>query len=178
MRNRIFSWTILLVFLAAMSPLLVLHSPPEVSATGGPLAAFTYNPCVMCAVVGDLVFFNGNWSISPQGGIVSYAWDFGDGTPLFKTTSSSTSHDYTLPDSGMWQVTLTVQDSTGQTDTISQSVVFNVHPEFTFQPRKPSAGQTVTFNASNSHISNPSSILLFERAFGDRRSGSRKQGVH
>jgi len=177
MRNRIFSWTILLVFLAAMSPLLVLHSPPEVSATGGPLAAFTYNPCVMCAVVGDLVFFNGNWSISQQGDIVSYAWDFGDGTQL-KTTSSSTSHDYALPGSGMWQVTLTVQDSTGQTDTISQSVVFNVHPEFTFQPRKPSAGQPVTFNASSSQIYNPSSILLFEWTFGDGGSGSGKQVVH
>jgi len=129
-------------------------------------------------VVGDLIFFNGNWSISPNGPITSYTWDFGDGTPLVKTTAPSTSHDYNLPGSGMWQVTLTVQDTTGQTDSISQPVMFNVHPDFTFQPQKPAVGQQVEFNASSSQIFLSTSLLAFQWSFGDGASGSGRLVVH
>ncbi len=173
-----FSQIVMLALLAVMSPLLLFHSSPIVNATGGPVAAFTYNPCVMCAVVGDFIFFNGNWSMSPGGSIASYAWDFGDGTPQFTTTSPSTGHDYTLPGTGIWQVTLTVKDSTGQTDGITQSVMFNVHPDFTFQPQKPLVGQQVSFNASSSQIFSPTSLLGFQWSFGDGVSGSGKLVVH
>src|SRR5713101_4187975 len=57
----------------------------------GLLAAFTYNPCVMCAVPGDFVFFNANWS-SPLGRIATFAWDFGDGSAVVKTTNAAIGH--------------------------------------------------------------------------------------
>ena len=154
------------------------HNLPTTTAAGGPLAAFTYNPCVMCAVVGDLVFFNGNWSISPSGSISSYIWDFGDGTPLYKTTSPSASHDYTLPGSGIWTVTLLVQDSLGQTDSVSQSVVFNIHPDFTYQPSKPAAGDLVSFDASSTQNFSTTSLSGFGWLFGDGTTGSGKLVTH
>ncbi len=170
-------WTILLSILVASSPLL-FNTPTGVNATSSPLAAFTYNPCVQCAVLGDLIFFNGSWSISPNGPIASYTWDFGDGTPLFKTTSPSTSHDYSLPGKGMWQVTLTVQDTAGQTDIVGQPVMFNVHPDFSFQPQKPLVGQQVDFNASRSQIFSQTSLVGFQWSFGDGAGGSGKLVVH
>lgn len=183
MRIPLFASAMLLTLLAVTSPSL-LHNAVPVNArvatgavTTGPLAAFTYNPCVMCAVMGDLVFFNGNWSISPNGSIFSYTWDFGDASPLYKTTSPSTSHDYTLPSSGMWTVTLMVQDSTGQTDTVGQSVVFNIRPDFSFQPQNPMVGQSVTFNGSSSQVFGPS-LFGFGWTFGDSADGSGKLVSH
>ncbi len=134
----------------------------------GPIAAFTYNPCVMCAAPGDVVFFNASYSISPTGNIVSYTWNFGDGSPLLKTNSSSTTHMYGgLP--GNWEVTLTVQDSNHQTDTVSQLVIFSVAPRFTFQPANPDPGQMVVFNASSTiiYFQNPPTPPEFLWSFGD-----------
>jgi hypothetical protein len=58
----------------------------------------------------------------------------------------------------MWKVTLAVQDSTGSVDSISQLVVFNIVPRFTFQPKTPIVEQPVTFNASTSAAFPPSAL--------------------
>ena len=133
----------------------------------GPIAAFTYNPCVMCAAPGDVVFFNGNYSTTPTGNIISYTWKFGDETPLLTTNSSSTTHMYG-GQLGKWQVTLTVQDSNHLTDTVSQFVIFNVAPRFIFRPASPETGQTILFNASSTiiYFQNPPTPLAFLWSFG------------
>ncbi len=131
-----------------------------------PIAAFTYNPCVMCAAPGDIVFFDGNYSTTIIGTIVSYTWNFGDGTSVLTTTSPFTTHMYGgMP--GRWQVTLMVQDSNGQIDTVSQLVIFNVAPRFTIQPANPETGQFVTFNASSTTIYFQPSQPKFLWSFGD-----------
>jgi PKD repeat protein len=132
-----------------------------------PVASFTYNPCVMCAAPGNVVFFNANYSTTPTGKIFSYTWNFGDGTPLLIINSSSTTHMYG-GQPAKWQVTLTVQDSNHQTDTVSQLVIFHVAPRFTSHPASPEAGQTVSFNASStiiySQFTQPQNFLW---SFGD-----------
>jgi PKD repeat protein len=132
-----------------------------------PIASFTYNPCVMCAAPGDVVLFKSKYSTSPTGSIVSYTWNFGDGTLPFTTNSSSATHMYG-GQPGQWQVTLTVEDSNHQTDIVSQLAVFNVAPRFTFQPSNPETGQTVSFNASSTTIyfQNPAPPG-FSWSFGD-----------
>ncbi len=129
----------------------VVPSSETVSGTH-PLAAFTYNPCVACAAPGAVVFFNANTSRATNGQIPSYTWDFGDGSSPVKTNSSYQTHDFLLATPGKWQVTLTVQDSNGITDTISQLVLFNVAPDFTIQPSQPPVGFPVTFNTSSSPV--------------------------
>ena len=72
-----------------------------------------------------------------------------------------------------WQVTLTVQDSAGLTDTTSQLVLFETVPRYTFQPTNPVVGQQVTFNASDSisyNSTNP--IKEYDWSFGDGTSGT------
>lgn len=139
----------ILAFMAALS--VVLGTAVANDPLHATIAAFTYNPCVMCAAPGDVISFNGNYSTSTTGSIVSYTWNFGDGTSSFTTNSSSTTHMYP-GQPGQWKVTLTVQDSNHQTDMITQLVIFNVAPGFTFQPSSPETGQAVTFNASSTTI--------------------------
>ncbi len=145
--------------------------PVKTNGASNPLAAFTYESCVACVPPGDVVSFNGNWS-SSSSSVVSYVWDFGDGSPPVKTSSPMTTHLYGGT-TAKWQVTLTVQDSTGLTDTTSQLVLFETVPRYTFQPTNPVVGQQVTFNASDSisyNSTNP--IKGYDWSFGDGTSGT------
>lgn len=63
--------------------------------------------------IGNNVSFNASGSSDPDGSIVSYHWDFGDGSST-TTTGSSTSHSYS---NGNYLVILTVTDDEGKTDT-------------------------------------------------------------
>lgn len=163
-----------ILLLVAFSPLAVTGqdrtTPKRVVSNTiptnlGPLAAFTYNPCVMCAVPGDFVFFNANWS-SPLSHIATFTWDFGDGSPLVKTSSPTTGHDYFgLP--GKWQVTLTVSDHQGRSDTVSQLVMFEVLPTFTVQATSP-IDRSFVFNGTGSRSYNPTNpIKSYFWTFGD-----------
>src|SRR2546427_2229469 len=145
--------------------------PVKTNGASNPLAAFTYESCVACVPPGDVVSFNGNWSTSSSS-IVSYVWDFGDGSPPVKTSSPMTTHLYGGTPA-KWQVTLTAQDSAGLTDTTSQLVLFEAVPRYTFQPTNPVVGQQVTFNASDSisyNSTNP--IKEYDWSFGDGTSGT------
>jgi parallel beta-helix repeat protein len=59
------------------------------------------------AIVGETVQFNGADSSDPDGIIVSYEWDFGDGTPT--KSGVAVSHVYTIP--GTYTLTLIVTDN-------------------------------------------------------------------
>ncbi|MCW2530198.1 MAG: domain containing protein [Pseudonocardiales bacterium] len=94
---------------SAAEPILdVWTLPPGAVA---PAAAFT-STCVGLACT-----FNGGGSTDPDGTIVGYRWDFGDGTT---TTGITPSH--TFPDSAVYPVGLTVTDDTGVTATLNQPV--------------------------------------------------------
>ncbi|HEV2119774.1 MAG TPA: PKD domain-containing protein [Candidatus Bathyarchaeia archaeon] len=138
-----------------------------------PLAAYTYNPCVMCAAPGSVVFFNANTSWSPTGHIASYTWIFGDNSAITKTTSPYTTHDFLLVTPGKWNVSLTVQDTTSATDTITQQVIFNIAPAFTYHPRHPMIQQTVTFNASATRsFTTPGTIKTYQWNYGDNTNAT------
>jgi len=78
-----------------------------------PVASFTYTPDR--PIVGETVTFDATLSTPDGGTIVSYMWDFGDGTPVVSETDPITIHKYTM--AGTYNVTLTVTDDDGLTDT-------------------------------------------------------------
>ena len=84
-------------------------TPPPVNQP--PTASFTFN------VTDLMVSFNAGASSDPDGSIVSYAWNFGDGTNGSGVTTSRT-----YAAAGTYNVTLTVTDNEGATGTLTQSV--------------------------------------------------------
>lgn len=61
----------------------------------------------------ESVFFDGTLSTDPDGTVVAWSWDFGDGSPA--NTASSPRHSYLS--AGTYLVTLTVTDNEGLSDT-------------------------------------------------------------
>ncbi len=55
--------------------------------------------------------FDGSASADPDGSIATYAWNFGDGSPVTTTSGSTTQH--TFPAATSYTVTLTVTDNRG-----------------------------------------------------------------
>ncbi|TFH40339.1 MAG: PKD domain-containing protein, partial [ANME-2 cluster archaeon] len=75
------------------------------------------------ASVGETLYFDGSGSSDPDGTIVSYAWDFSDGST---GTGETTSHSYT--ETGIFTVTLTVTDNDGSSGTDTTTVSVNEAP--------------------------------------------------
>ena len=93
----------------------------SISVTVGsqPTAVFVFSPTG--PRVGQSVNFNAAQSRPPAGGtLVTYTWNFGDGSPVQATGDSVISKTYTT--AGTYQVTLTVTDDSGRTTTSAQAV--------------------------------------------------------
>ena len=91
---------------------VVIELPP---LPDRPMASFTFEPIV--PYVGDLVIFNASASYDPDGPIVGYTWDFGDG---MSTTGMIVNHAYSIE--GSFTITLTVTDNDGLTDTSTADI--------------------------------------------------------
>ncbi|WP_435075832.1 PKD domain-containing protein [Halorubrum sp. HHNYT27] len=89
----------------------------ESPANQPPVASFSYEP--EDPEVEEGITFNASDSTDLDGDetIVSYDWDFGDGTT---GTGEMTTHSY--DDAGEYEVTLTVTDDADATDTVTQTV--------------------------------------------------------
>ncbi|MEM3627876.1 MAG: PKD domain-containing protein [Candidatus Bathyarchaeia archaeon] len=129
-----------------------------------PFASFTFTPTYPEA--NQVVTFDASGSYDPDGQIVSYAWDFGDGTPIVVENDPTTYHTYTS--FGDYIVRLTVTDDDGLTDEETAVVHVSQHPiaAFTFSPPDPLVHEVVTFDAS---ASSPDGgvIVSYTWDFGD-----------
>ena len=94
-----------------MRPWSPLPSPP-------PVALFSYTP--EKPYVTETVTFNASASYDSDGVIISYKWNFGDGSPPVTETDPITYHAYMSP--GNYTVTLTVTDNDLQTGSTSKIV--------------------------------------------------------
>ena len=79
-----------------------------------PIAKFAYNP--QNPTVNEEITFNASESYDPDGNIVHYTWNFGDGNTTTVTTSLI-EHAYSA--CANYTVTLTVTDNDGLTDTMT-----------------------------------------------------------
>ena len=139
-----------------------------------PSPQFTYDP--VAPNQGQTVQFDASQSTDPDPSdfVTSYQWNFGDGAT---GTSVTTSHAYQV--SGRYVVTLTVTDYFGGSASTSQEIIVNAPPSasFTFAPASPTAGQTVSFDASQS-IDIDGSIENYSWNFGDGTTGTGRTPSH
>jgi PKD repeat protein len=128
-----------------------------------PVATFTY-ACTDLSCT-----FDGSGSNDPDGTIVSYEWDFGDGA-----TGNGATASHTYASSGTYSVSLTVTDDGSDTGTDSQNVAVSGGVEN--QPPVASFTYTCTdlsctFNGSGSYDSD-GTIVSYQWVFGDGGTGS------
>jgi len=138
-------------------------------AIGKPYANFTFTP--NSPIEDQTVTFNASSSTPRGGAITSYKWNFGDNTPAVIETDPIVTHTYTTY--GTYIVTLNVTDSEGMWDTESKTITVRVPvapvAAFTFTPTTPTAGDTVTFNATTSSDSD-GNIVSYRWDFGDENT--------
>ncbi|MEM3038160.1 MAG: PKD domain-containing protein, partial [Thermoplasmata archaeon] len=123
--------------------------------------------------------WNGSASWDVDGTIVSYSWDWGDGTPAGSGPIGT--HTYHAPYTPYeYIITLTATDNDGlsNTDKIRVTVVDNFPPVADFSvPKIVYAGVPVEFNASGSYdIDN--NIASYQWDFGDGHTASGKVVTH
>lgn len=127
-----------------------------------PSAAFT------TSTTGLTASFNASSSVDPDGNIVSYTWNYGDGM-----TGTGVSVARTYAAAGTYTVTLTVADNNGATDTITKTVTVtqtsNTSPTASFVYS--TTGLTASFNAAASSDAN-GTITAYNWSFGDGVSAS------
>lgn len=97
----------------------------EPPANEPPVAAFTYRTS------GLQVSFDGQDSHDPDGSIVAYTWDFGDGA-----TGSGQAPEHTYSEGGTYPVTLTVTDDDGATSSLTRSVTVAATPPSNEEARR------------------------------------------
>ncbi|MCX6580458.1 MAG: PKD domain-containing protein [Candidatus Aminicenantes bacterium] len=112
-----------------------------------PIASFVYSPTG--PGVEETVYFNASASSDPDGNIVSYEWDFGDGGA---GTGQKSEHRYNK--AGAYAVVLAVRDNSGNRGVDSQTVTVqggsNPTASFEYSPANPVVNQDIYFNASAS----------------------------
>jgi PKD repeat protein len=129
-----------------------------------PVASFVYSPNP--PAVSQDIFFNGAASTAGPGRfLVGYDWDFGSGR---QASGVSTVKRYDV--AGNYNVTLTVTDDAGQTNTASQTVAVGgtgtgIIPVMTTSPTAPNTATTIVFDASGTR--GPSPIVEYRFSFGD-----------
>ncbi len=122
-------------------------------------------------LIGEIISFDASGSYDPDGTIVNYLWDFGDGTT---GTGISTQHSYSQD--GTFVVTLTVTDNFGATDTTSVTkTVRNLEPVAFFSDSAENVliGEIISFDASGSYDPD-GTIVNYLWDFGD---GTTEKGV-
>ncbi len=155
--GRAFSFLIVAAAVAALAGCM-LQIEPRAEFTATP--PFDYPPLD--------VTFDGAASTSPNGPIVDYAWDFGDGA-----TAGGVNVSHTYTEKGVYDVTLTVRDSASKTAERTKSVeALNRAPVARFTPNVYTTGvhQPVWFNASESTDSD-GTIVEYIWDFGDGETG-------
>jgi len=127
-----------------------------------PVASFSYAP--ESPYTGEAITFNATDSYDPDGSIVNFFWDLGDGT---NNTGEVITHSYT--DDGTFTISLTVTDNDGLTDTSYDNItVLNRAPIASFVESAETVytGEIISFNASASYDSD-GSIVSYFWDFGD-----------
>lgn len=126
-------------------------------------------------LINQVITFNATASYDPNGNIVSYEWNFGDGNITIENDPIIT-HAYAQE--GTYKISLKVTDNESLSDIVSESedlrkeivVVAKTGipvADFSFIPEKPIVDERVVFNALESKDEFPGNLTKYSWNFGD-----------
>jgi PKD repeat protein len=136
-----------------------------------PTPMFTYSP-EFPTDLEDVIFTD--MSIDPDGYIVSWYWNFGDGN-----TSSDQNPIHQYADDGIYTITLNVTDDDGATnETIGQVTIKNVPPtaDFNYVPLLSSINEIIQFTDTSTDLDG--TIVSWYWTFGDGNTSILKNPQH
>jgi large repetitive protein len=125
--------------------------------------------------IGEVTNFDAAASTDPDGALVQYRWDFGDGA-----TGDGQVVQYAYRSSGIYPVTLTVRDNSGtdtRTDSDQLTVVVNEPPVAEAGEDQLVTSSEVRFDGTGSTDAD-GEIASYEWDFGDGGSGTGATPVH
>jgi PKD repeat protein len=131
-----------------------------------PVADYGYS--TSCA--GDLIFFT-EFSTIPGGTVASYSWDMGDGSGPISTRNPV----YQFPNTGFYDVTLTVTSDMGCTNSYTETINITDVPSASFTVSPQCAGLQAVFNNTSTIITGD---LDYVWDFGDGTTGLGDDPVH
>src|SRR5437867_4029861 len=141
-----------------------------------PIAQFTFYPLNF-----TLIGFDASNSTDPDGRIIAYNWEFGDGYNV-STTSSFANHAYHFP--GNYTVVLVVVDDANLTATVSQLVPVGTRGAdippvaiIAWTPPNPTVGVEVRFSGNQSYDPD-GQIQSYLWNFGDGTTFSGEVSIH
>ena len=137
-----------------------------------PVANFTWQPAQPTDI--ENVTFNATLSYDMDGFIVNYTWNFGDGSIAYGMIV-----EHGFEDDGIYNVTLTVTDNDGATDSIvKQITVANVFPiaNFSYEPKNPTTQDIIYFNSTSYDLDG--FIVNYTWDFGDGNVSYEKNTTH
>jgi len=150
----------------------VSGNQPPVADAGGLLGYWNF---------GDYTInFDGSGSYDPDGYIVDYSWDFGDGT-----TGTGVNPTHTYADAGTYTATLTVTDNDDATDDDTATVRIYVYtfPEldttpsvFCHGPYEGYVNEDIQFSGTAFDIDGDSLTLLWD--FGDSATSTEEDPIY
>ena len=118
-----------------------------ITSNESPVAVIQFSPENPSA--GDTVFFNGSLSNDPDGSIVEYHWDFGEGS-----LASGREAQHRFSSARNHRVTLRVTDDQGASHAVGGVVAVGANQPptgaFTFSPQDPRVGDVITFDGRGS----------------------------
>ena len=146
----------------------VVHTIHVRPPNAAPVASFTVSPS--SAEAGQLVAFDASASLDSDGRILSYTWDYGDGSAGFGV---AVQHAFVA--AGTYTVTLTAADDDGTTSTQSHSVLITTRnrapvASFTVSPSPACIAESVRFDAQASYDPD-GKIVSYTWDFGDGHNG-------
>ncbi|MEW6069114.1 MAG: PKD domain-containing protein, partial [Candidatus Thermoplasmatota archaeon] len=148
-----------------------LWYPTDQMPNRPPTANFTYSPA--SPVTTDTVKFT-DTSYDPDGNIVAWLWDFGDG---ITSTLQNPTHKYA--DNGIYTVTLIVTDNDNATASVSKNItISNIAPKasFTYSPQNPTILDTIQF--ADLSTDSDGSIISWLWNFGDGNASTAQNPTH
>jgi PKD repeat protein len=141
-----------------------------------PIAAASANPSSGIAPL--VVSFSSAGSFDPEGGVLTYNWNFGDGT---SSTSANPSHTYSAP--GSYLPSLTVSDGVNATTSSSLTITVTAagnQPPIAAASGSPTSGTVpLAVNFSSAGSSDPEGQpLSYSWTFGDGGSSTSANPSH